>query len=95
MVGYIIHTGGDYLRALTALMEHSEDARGPGSLYACMHTTALVTVLDVADDGLVLQTIEDMNIETPAKGWYGCSQLACVRACVRVVCCFVSCELCK
>ena len=93
MVGCIIHTGGDYPRGLTALIENPEDARDKGSLYACMHTTALVTVFDVADDGLVLQTIMDINMETPAKGWYGSSQLACVRACVRVVCCFVNCEL--
>ena len=79
VIGVVLDDGGEYPKALTVLEGEAGDARDSASAYACMHAnSAFFTVFDVADDGLVLQTVLLPYYHTPAEGWCGSSKLPCM-----------------
>ena len=81
LLGIIIHGFSSRALMITALSDLPEDRRDENSYFACIsmiHKAAGVFAFDVADDGLLVQIIKNLDTGSPAAGWCASCGLPCI-----------------
>ena len=84
LLGVILHgRRSTHALLITALSDIPEDRRDENSYYACLcirHKVAGVFAFDVADDGLLVQIVKNLDTGSPqaAAGWCASCSLPCI-----------------